>query len=109
MEIVEIESEPQFTDIIKGNRFVIIDFYAQWCGPCKTIAPKFEELSKKYSTVQFVKVDVDEVSEVADICQVKSLPTFMAFENGELFDTYIGKDPIELEELIKDLMIDVME
>ena len=76
MEIIEIESEPQFADIIKTNKFVIIDFYAQWCGPCKTIAPKFGELSKKYPTVQFVKVDVDEVSEVADICQVKSLPTF---------------------------------
>ena len=109
MEIIEIGSEPQFTDIIRSNKFVIIDFYAQWCGPCKTIAPKFEELSKKYPTVQFTKVDVDDVSEVADICQVKSLPTFMAFENGELFDTYIGKDPFELEELIKDLMIDTCD
>jgi thioredoxin 1 len=109
MEIIEIESEPQFTDIIKANKFVIIDFYAQWCSPCKQMAPKFVELSKKYLTVQFAKVDVDDVTEVADICQVKSLPTFMAFEDGELFDSYIGKDVAELEELIKDLMIDTTD
>ena len=109
MEIIEIESEQQFTDIIKANKFVIIDFYAQWCSPCKQMAPKFVELSKKYLTVQFAKVDVDDVTEVADICQVKSLPTFMAFEDGELFDSYIGKDVDELEELIKDLMIDTTD
>ena len=103
MSIQEITTEEEFNKLI-NNTFVIIDFYAQWCGPCKTFVPKFKELSLKYPNVKFAKVDVDEVQEIADLCQVKSLPTFIAFENGQIFDSTIGANYEQVVKLINDLI-----
>ncbi len=61
---------------------VVIDFFATWCGPCKRIAPAFEELAKKFSTVTFLKVDVDESEDIASKYNVESLPTFVFLKNG---------------------------
>ena len=61
---------------------VIIDFTATWCGPCQRIAPFFEELSTKYPSVTFVKVDVDENQETAAACGINCMPTFQFYKNG---------------------------
>ena len=61
---------------------VIIDFFATWCGPCKRIAPVYEELAEKYSNVTFLKVDVDESEHIASKFNIESLPTFVLFKNG---------------------------
>jgi thioredoxin 1 len=105
MSIQEITSDEEFNKLIKNN-FVIVDFYAHWCGPCKGFVPKFKELSQsqKYVNVKFAKVNVDEVQEVADLCQVKSLPTFMAFENGQIFDSTIGANYEQVVKLLNDLI-----
>jgi len=69
--VVYIKSEEQFNTIIAAGKPVIIDFTATWCGPCQRIAPFFEELSTKYPSVTFIKVDVDEMDSISGACGVR--------------------------------------
>jgi thioredoxin 1 len=75
---------------------VLIDFFAPWCGPCKRIAPLYEELSKKYTKVTFLKVDVDESEDIASKYSVESLPTFVFLKNGVEVKRIEGADLREL-------------
>ena len=74
----------------------------QWCGPCQRIAPFFEELSTKYPSVTFVKVDVDELDGVAANCNVRCMPTFLVYKDGKATDGKLeGASPEALEGLVK--------
>merc|ERR1711994_1026486 len=66
-----------------GRKLVVIDFYATWCGPCKMIAPKLEEMSKTKTNVVFLKVDVDEAEDVAMEYNISAMPTFLFMKNGK--------------------------
>lgn len=77
---------------IPQNGVVVIDFFATWCGPCKNIAPKFEELAKLYSTVTFLKVDVDESAELVDKFGITAMPTFVFLQNGSVVKVIEGAD-----------------
>ncbi len=108
MSIIEIDSQEHFIQVLSDNQYVIVDFYAKWCGPCKQIAPEFEKLSKQedFNNIVFCKVDSDIVSEVADMCNVLQLPTIIAFDNKELFDTLNNPTPAKIKQLIMDLITD---
>ena len=81
---------------------VVIDFTATWCGPCQRIAPFFEELSTKYPSVTFVKVDVDEMDTISAQCGVRCMPTFMVYNDGKKTDAKLeGASPDALEALVK--------
>uniref|UniRef100_A0A1L8DU52 Thioredoxin n=1 Tax=Nyssomyia neivai TaxID=330878 RepID=A0A1L8DU52_9DIPT len=70
---------------------VVVDFYAQWCGPCKMIAPKLEELANQYSEKALVlKVDVDECEELAMRYNISSMPTFLFIKNKEVVESFSG-------------------
>ncbi|XP_063697950.1 nose resistant to fluoxetine protein 6-like [Culicoides brevitarsis] len=85
-----------------GDKLVIVDFNASWCGPCKVIAPHFERLAHEYSdTALFLKVDVDECEEVALSQGVSALPTFVFFKNQQVIDRVQGSQPILLEGKIR--------
>lgn len=71
---------------------VVIDFFATWCGPCKVIAPKFEELSKLYPTITFLKVDVDESGELAEKYNIRAMPTFVFLRDGVQIHKIEGAD-----------------
>ena len=77
MEIIHLTNET-FEDLIKEK--VLVDFYANWCGPCKMIAPELERVESK---VKVVKVDVDEFEELSRTYGVMSIPTLILFENGK--------------------------
>ena len=96
--VAEIDELKQFMDAIKSP-YTIVDFYAQWCGPCKAIEPKLNLLSQQYPNVVFVKVDVDKPSldSVVNACKVASLPTFCFFIKGECVDVLVGGDITQLE------------
>jgi len=79
---------------------IIVDFTASWCKPCKKIAPFFEALSESYDAI-FVKVDVDELDELATECKVSMMPTFVAFRGGEIVDSTAGAQEESLELLVK--------
>lgn len=102
-----IESAGEFASEIKGPGLVVVDFFAEWCGPCKGIAPKLEELSKKYPNVKFIKVDVDKVEEVAQEKGISAMPTFHFYVKGTLVDEMKGADAAMLESKIQQHQVDV--
>lgn len=82
--------------------FKILDFYAEWCGPCKIMAPIFEELEKEYSAkpelkgnIEFKRIDVDEDGESAARFDVQSIPTFVILKDDKFIDRKIGAMPKE--------------
>jgi thioredoxin 1 len=81
-------------DVLKATEPVVVDFWAEWCGPCKMIAPALEEISKSLSgKVKIVKLNVDENPGVAAKYGIMSIPTLMMFKNGELASRQVGAAP----------------
>ncbi|CAI5756231.1 unnamed protein product [Candida verbasci] len=95
-----ITSQSEFDEALKFDGLVVVDFFATWCGPCKMIAPLLEKFSKEYTQVKFLKVDVDEVSEIAQKFEISSMPTFLLFKNGEVIQKLIGANPSALKQAI---------
>lgn len=69
---------------IPSNKAVILDFYADWCGPCKMIAPKFAELEANFPSVTFLKINVDESEALAEQFNVRAMPTFVCLQKGKV-------------------------
>jgi thioredoxin 1 len=86
--VKEVDSK---TDIPMDGK-VVLDFFATWCGPCKRIAPFFEELSTKYETITFLKVDVDEAGELVDMFGISAMPTFVFLDKGVVVGRVEGAD-----------------
>ncbi|KAM7446377.1 Thioredoxin-like protein 1 [Porites harrisoni] len=84
-----------------GAKLVVVDFTASWCGPCKSIAPKFASLSVKYPSAVFLKVDVDKCEDIAIANNVSAMPTFKFFKGKVKVDEMTGADEKKLEEKIK--------
>lgn len=89
---------------IPSQGVVVIDFFATWCGPCKKVAPMYEEMSKVYSSVTFLKVDVDESNEVAEMFDVRAMPTFVILKNGERKAEVEGADLRRVAEYLESVM-----
>uniref|UniRef100_A0A0E0HXQ6 Thioredoxin domain-containing protein n=1 Tax=Oryza nivara TaxID=4536 RepID=A0A0E0HXQ6_ORYNI len=82
---------------------VVIDFSASWCGPCKMMEPVFKEMAGRFTDVAFLKVDVDELAEVARTWRVEAMPTFVLARGGEEVGRIVGADKDELEKTINTL------
>eukprot|EP00072_Mus_musculus_P055811 XP_006538264.1 PREDICTED: thioredoxin domain-containing protein 8 isoform X1 [Mus musculus] len=87
-----------------GNKLVVVEFSAKWCGPCKTIAPVFQAMSLKYQNVTFAQVDVDSSKELAEHCDITMLPTFQMFKYTQKIFECHGADAKQLEKKIQELM-----
>ncbi|XP_073414445.1 thioredoxin-like [Dendrobates tinctorius] len=86
-----------------GEKLVVVDFTATWCGPCKMIGPFFDTLSTKYPEVVFLKVDVDDASDVAAFCDIKCIPTFHFYKNGNRVLEFSGANQASLEQKVQEL------
>lgn len=91
MEIINISSEEEFKQEIDGDKPVLVDFWANWCNPCKMQAPILHEFAEEMGDkVKVIKVDVDEVSALCYEYEVASIPTIMVFKNGQLVERSVG-------------------
>lgn len=86
-------TKDNFRETIADNETVIVDFWADWCGPCKTFAPTFEDASERYSDVVFGKVDTEQQQELAEAFGIRSIPTLMVFRDQILLYNEAGALP----------------
>ena len=78
-------------DVLKSDKPVLVDYWAEWCGPCKMIAPILDEVAKSHeSTLQIAKMNVDENRDIPAKFGIRGIPTLMLFKNGELAATKVG-------------------
>ncbi len=99
-----IKNIEEFEILLENEETFLIDFFAEWCGPCKMIAPFLEEIEKEHDDVSFLKVDVDQLPELAKRYGVMSIPTIYTFKKGQVVTNVTGFQPKPtLEKLVKDL------
>jgi thioredoxin len=105
-QIVEIQSTSQFSTLLANSTIVVADFYADWCGPCKQIAPIYSELAEhlsKPNKITFTKINTDNQQELARSYGVTAMPTFMIFKNARVTDTIQGANPPRLSAAVRKL------
>ena len=103
MATIEVTDETFEAEVVKSDIPVVVDFWAEWCGPCKQIGPILEDIaSDENSNITIAKINIDENPRVATDYGIRSIPTMLLFNNGELKDTKVGALPKqELNEWIK--------
>jgi thioredoxin 1 len=87
-------TDANFEQLIQSDKLVLIDFWAEWCGPCRMVGPVVEELASEYEGRAIVgKLDVDANPQVSGKLGVRSIPTLLVFKNGQLIDKQVGAVP----------------
>lgn len=97
--IGEIKSVEDFQNVIDNHHLVVVDFYAPWCGPCKKIAPELERISEIFSTTKFVKVDIDDLEDLAAELQIRVVPTFIVMKDSKEVRRFTGGSTKVIEEI----------
>ncbi|KAK2860247.1 hypothetical protein Q7C36_004413 [Tachysurus vachellii] len=102
--VIVIENKGDFDAALKnaGDKLVVVDFTAKWCGPCQMIGPIFKAMSEnpKYKDVVFLKVDVNEAQDVSSACGIQCMPTFQFYKRGEKLEEFSGANKETLENMI---------
>lgn len=75
-------TEPEFADTVENNEIVLLDFWAEWCGPCKAYGPVYERVSEDFPDVVFAKIDTEAEPQLAQAFNIRSIPTTVAFKEG---------------------------
>ena len=92
MAVVELTKQ-NFEDAVTNNAFVIVDFWAPWCGPCRSFAPTFESVSEEHDNIVFAKVNTEEEQEIAAHFGIRSIPTLMIFRDKIIIFSQPGALP----------------
>lgn len=96
-------NEENFKSTLEGSdKLIIVDFYADWCGPCKMVSPIMEEIAEENEDLEVYKVNIDDSPEIAKEFSVRSIPTIMSFKDGEVHKITIGAQP-------KDAMLELLK
>ncbi|KAK9805444.1 hypothetical protein WJX73_007940 [Symbiochloris irregularis] len=102
-KVREVESTADWESSLKEKKMIVVDFSAVWCGPCRMISPYFVQLSEEaaFKDIIFLKIDVDEVGEVAEKAGISAMPTFQVWKDGQKVDELVGASKEKLKELIQ--------
>lgn len=88
--ILKVSSNNFEQEVLNSEKIVLVDFYADWCGPCKIFSPILEDISNEYDSVKVVKVNIDDEIELAQHYGVTSVPTLIIIQNGKVVDRSVG-------------------
>lgn len=99
--VAHITSAADFQKAISSDKLVVVDFFAEWCGPCKMIAPMLEKFAVQYADgTEFYKVDVDGLPDVARANEVSAMPTLVFFKSGKKIATVVGANLAAIKQTI---------
>ena len=102
MAVLHLNSENFAKEVLEAQEPVLVDFYADWCGPCKMMAPVVEKISQELEgKAKVCKINVDDAGDIAAEYGVMSIPTFIVFKRGKLARTTVG---VQSEEILKDMV-----
>ena len=103
MEVIKLNNENFNKEVKESNKVVLVDFYADWCGPCKMMAPIIDTIAEEIGDkAKICKLNVDEAQDISIEYNVMSIPTLIIFKNGEVFEKLVGlQDKTELMDNIK--------
>ncbi len=87
--LLHVKSTQEFNDLIKKET-VVVDFYADWCGPCKLLAPIYESVAEELQDLTFLKVNVDNLLDIASEYRISSIPTILVFKDGKILAHHVG-------------------
>ena len=87
--VIDLNSS-NFDDALLKNKLMLVDFWAEWCGPCKSMHPIFSRMAKKYNHVRFARVNIDHSQNIATKFNVQSIPTFIMFNDGKVVQQMVG-------------------
>jgi thioredoxin 1 len=99
--VKELDNESFKNVINEESDLIVVDCYANWCGPCKRLAPELEKLSNQYPKISFYKLDVDEYSDIATEYKVSALPTIMFFQKGKKVHEVVGFNVKGIQDFLK--------
>lgn len=88
--ILDVDTSNFETEVIKCEKKVLIDFYADWCGPCQKLSPIVDKFAEEHSEIKVVRIDIDAQEDLADRYNIRSIPTLVVIENGEEINRVIG-------------------
>ena len=101
MSVIKVTAENFENEVIKSDGTVVADFNADWCGPCKMLAPVLAEFAEEHKNIKVVSINIDEEDELAEEYDVSSIPCLVVFKDGVEFDRSVGfKQKEDIEELV---------
>jgi len=101
MSVIKIENGNFEKEVLNSETTVTVDFYADWCGPCKMMAPVIDELANENSNIKVCKVNVDDNRELASVYNIMSIPTIIIFKNRNITKKFIGV--VGKEDILKEI------
>ena len=102
MGVIKISEENFKKEVLEESKTVLVDFYADWCGPCKMLSPIIEEVAKENEDAKFVKINVDEAQELAIEYDIMSIPTIVVIKDGKEVNRTVGLvDKTEIRAMLK--------
>ena len=93
MVVQNIHTKPEFDLFIQNTKYVLVDFWAEWCGPCKLMAPVLDSIAEEHGWLTVLKVNADELPNLAKEYDISSIPTLLLFREGSIINYVVGAKP----------------